>query len=83
MANMAPIFWFSKKQNTIESSIFGSEFIALKQATEIIEGLIYKLLMLGIPVISPTSAMQQLFSSEEWLFSRTCVKKEALFDLIS
>ena len=51
LANMAPIFWFSKKQNTIESSTFGSEFIALKQATEIIEGLIYKLLMLGIPVI--------------------------------
>ena len=48
---MAPIFWFSKKQNTIESLTFGSEFIALKQATEIIEGLIYKLLMLGIPVI--------------------------------
>ena len=51
LANMAPILWFLKKQNTIENSTFCSEFVALKQATEIIEGLIYKLLMLGIPVI--------------------------------
>jgi hypothetical protein len=28
--NGAPIDWFLKKQNTIESSSFGSEFVALK-----------------------------------------------------
>ena len=28
--NRAPIFWYSKKQNNVESSTFGSEFVALK-----------------------------------------------------
>jgi hypothetical protein len=29
--NSAPITWFSKKQSTIETSVFGAEFVALKQ----------------------------------------------------
>ncbi len=37
--NCAPILWYSKRQNTVESSTFGSEFIALKTAVELIEGL--------------------------------------------
>jgi hypothetical protein len=28
--NRAPIFWFSKRQNTVESSTFGSEYIAMR-----------------------------------------------------
>lgn len=43
MVNMAPIIWYSKRQNTIETSTFGSEFIALKIATELTESLRYKL----------------------------------------
>jgi len=27
--NMAPIIWYSKRQNTVETSTFGSEYIAL------------------------------------------------------
>jgi len=42
--NRAPILWFSKRQNTVETSTFGSEFIAMKQAVEMIEGLRYKIL---------------------------------------
>jgi hypothetical protein len=34
--NGAHIYWFSKKQNFVESSSFGSEFIALKQSCEYI-----------------------------------------------
>ena len=41
--NGAPIKWYSKRQNTIESSTFGSEFVALKIATEINDGLRCKL----------------------------------------
>jgi hypothetical protein len=48
--NMAPIILFSKKQNTIKSSTFGSEFIALKIEIELIEALIYKLRMFGVPI---------------------------------
>ena len=39
--NRAPIIWYSKKQNTVETSTFGSELVALRIATEITEGLRY------------------------------------------
>ena len=39
--NGAPIKWYSKRQNTIESSTFGSEFVALKIAMEMNDGLRY------------------------------------------
>jgi hypothetical protein len=48
--NRAPIVWFSKKQASIETSSFGSEFMALKTGMEILEGLRYKLRMMGIPI---------------------------------
>jgi hypothetical protein len=53
--NRAPILWYSKQQNTVESSTFGSEFIAAKTAIEMIEGMRYKLRMMGIPLDGPTS----------------------------
>jgi hypothetical protein len=46
----------SKSQNTVESSIrFGSEFLAARIAVELIEGLTYKLCMMGIPIEGPTN----------------------------
>ena len=51
--NMAPIYWLSKKQTSIETSTFGSEFIAMKQCCEFVRGLRYKLRMMGIPVSEP------------------------------
>jgi hypothetical protein len=51
--NNAPIIWYSKRQNTVESSSFGSEFVALRVATEMIESLRYKLRMFGVPIIGP------------------------------
>jgi hypothetical protein len=53
--NRAPIIWFSKKQNTVETSTFGSEFVAAKIAVELIEGLRYKLRMMGIPLEGPAN----------------------------
>ena len=52
--NMAPITWYSKRQNTIETSTFGSEFIVLKTAVESCRGLRYKLRMMGVPISGPT-----------------------------
>ena len=46
--NMAPISWFSRKQSTIETSTFGSEYIALRIAIEKVISLRYKLRMMGI-----------------------------------
>ena len=51
--NNAPIYWFLKKQAGIETSSFGSEFIAMKQCCEYVRGLCYKLRMMGIPVDGP------------------------------
>jgi hypothetical protein len=52
--NKAPINWYSKRQNTVKSATFGSEFIALKTAIDQIDGLRYKLHMFGIPLDGPT-----------------------------
>jgi hypothetical protein len=46
----APIVWHSKKQNSIETSTFGSEFMALKTGVELLEALRYKLRMMGVPI---------------------------------
>lgn len=53
--NRAPILWYSKPQATVESSTFGSETVALRQAVDMIEGLRYKLRMMGIPVDDATT----------------------------
>jgi hypothetical protein len=52
--NSALVYWWSKKQNSVESSSFGSEFIAMKQCCEYLRGLRYKLRMMGIPVEGPS-----------------------------
>ena len=51
--NHAPIVWFSKWQNTVKTSTFGSDFIAMKTAVEQTESLCYKIRMFGIPVEDP------------------------------
>ena len=40
----------SKKQTSVESSSFGSEFVAMKQCCEYLRGLRYKLRTMGISV---------------------------------
>ena len=50
---MAPVHWYSRRQNCVESSTFSSEFIALKTAVETIMALRYKLRMFGIPIEGP------------------------------
>ncbi len=52
--NGAPIYWSSKKQTSCETSTFGSEFIAMKQATGYVRGLRYKQRMMGLTVDEPT-----------------------------
>jgi hypothetical protein len=47
----SPILWHSKRQQTVESSAFSSEFIAMKTCLESIKGLRFKLQqMFGIPL---------------------------------
>lgn len=53
--NGTPVQWYSKRQNTIEGSTFGSEFVALKIAADANEALRYKLRMFGIAIDGPTN----------------------------
>ena len=46
----APIIWYIKIQATVESSTFGSDFIALRTCVEHIIALRLKLRMFGIPI---------------------------------
>ena len=48
--NMAPIFWYSKRQNSVETSMYSSEMVALRIVAEKIIDLRYKLRMFGIPL---------------------------------
>jgi hypothetical protein len=52
--NMAPIVWFSKRQPNVESSVFGAEFVAMKNGIETTRGLHYKLRMMGVAIDGPT-----------------------------
>ena len=54
-ANMSPISWYSRKQNTVETSTFGSEYVALKIAIEKVISLRYKLRMMGVELDGPAN----------------------------
>ena len=52
--NNALITWHSKKQGTVEGSVFGAEFVALKTGIEDLRGLRYKLRMMGVEIVGPS-----------------------------
>ena len=53
--NKAPILWYTKKQNAVESSTFSSEMVALRIAKEMVQALQYKLRMFGVPISGPAN----------------------------
>ena len=57
------IVWFSKRQNTVEYSSFGSEFVALRISTELLVSLNYKLRMFGILIDGP----EDVFCENQYL----------------
>ncbi len=72
--NRAPIIWFSKRQNTVEASTFGSEFQAMKNGVELIESLRYKLRMFGVPIDGPTN----IFCDNEAVYKNTSLPESTL-----
>ena len=48
--NRAPVKWYSKRQNTVETSAFSSEFIAMRHCIEDVEAIRFKLRCFGIPI---------------------------------
>ena len=54
MINNTPISSYSKRQNTVESSTYGSELVAARIATDLAVAMRYKLRMLGVPIQGST-----------------------------
>ena len=52
MVNATPSHWHTKRQATVETATFGSEFVAARIATDQIIDLRYTLMYLGVPVRS-------------------------------
>ena len=52
--NMALINFVSKKQATVETAVFGAEFVAMKHGIETLRGIRYKLCMMGVPIGGPS-----------------------------
>jgi hypothetical protein len=78
--NRDPIMWYSKRQNGVEASTFGSEFIAMKTAVELMEALRYKLRMFGIPI---ECVLRQRGSGQEHNITGIMFEEEAQFDCVS
>ena len=51
----SPIIWYSKNNNTVESSTLGLEIVAMPTGMDLMKGLRYKIRMMGIPIDRPTS----------------------------
>ena len=57
LINNTPIKWYSKRQNTIESSTYGAELVALRIAVEGIIEFRYKLRMMGLFMEGPSQVL--------------------------
>jgi hypothetical protein len=68
MFNKTPIEWFSKRQNTVEMALYGSEFVAACIAVDQIVDLHYTLQMLGVPL-----------TGLSWMYHRVCEAKASGF----
>eukprot|EP00957_Ditylum_brightwellii_P097148 7398538-Ditylum_brightwellii.AAC.1 len=54
LLNKTPSDWFSKRQNTVETATYGSEFVASRTAVDQIVDLHYTLCILGVPLPGPS-----------------------------
>ena len=50
LINQTPIDWFSRKQSTVETATYGSEFVTARIATEQVIELCYTLRSMGVPI---------------------------------
>ena len=81
LLNNTPVIAFSKRQNTCESSTYGSELVAMRIARDMISALRIKLKCFGIPIVLiPTATsyplgiefVMMLFCSFNYLRKRGC-----------
>ena len=72
--NKTPIEWFSKKQATVETATYGSEFASAKTAVQQITGLRVTLRYLGVPVHGGT----YLFGDNESVVNSSSITQAKL-----
>jgi hypothetical protein len=57
LLNITPVIAFSKRQNTCESSTYGSELVAMQIAKDMVSALRIKLKCFGIPISGPANVL--------------------------
>ena len=72
--NQTPIEWYSKRQDTVETATYGSEFVAAKVATEQIIAMRYAIRMMGIPLDGPA----WLFGDNQSVITSSTIPHSAL-----
>ena len=70
----SPIVWLSRRQNTVETSTFGSEFVALRTARDMIISMRYKLRMFGVPLEAPAT----VFCDNQGVVKNTSIPESVL-----
>jgi hypothetical protein len=70
----APILWLSRRQNTVETSTFGSEFVAMRTAKDMVVAMRYKLRMFGIPLADAA----QVFCDNQGVVQNTSIPESVL-----
>ena len=70
----SPIIWLSRRQNTVETSTFGSEFVALRTARDLIISVRFKLRMFGVPLDGPA----QVFCDNQGVVMNTSIPESVL-----
>jgi hypothetical protein len=70
----SPILWVSRRQNTVETSTFGSEFVALRNARDVTIALRYKLRMFGVPLEGPA----QVYCDNQGVVKNTSIPESVL-----
>lgn len=70
----SPIMWLSRRQNTVETSTFGSEFVAMRVMRDMVIALRYKLRMFGVPLEGPA----QVYCDNQGVVKNTSVPESVL-----
>ena len=74
LINQTPIDWYSKRQATVETATYGSEFVAARIATDQIIDLRMTLRYLGVPVVHST----YMFGDNESVVTSSTIPYSAL-----
>ena len=70
----APILWFSKRQNTVETSTFRSEMVAMRIAKETIVALRYKLRIFGVLI----NGLARVYCDNQGVVKNTSIPSSTL-----